>query len=242
MAAVRLASAGRAVTLLERRALGGQCVHDGCMLVCGLNDVARTIRNTEFLCGCGVTAVSVSVRYPEVMRSLEKVHARLSQILERETIEAGVKVEYGVTAEVRDGRVVVDGVVREAEAVITLVPLGVDVEATVNVDPKDIGWIRGGELARVKLGAYPFQRYGTLDGKVRTISEDTFSESTALGGNRSWYHVQLGLSGRLLPRAGNYRLVPGMQVMAEIKVGKRRIIEYLTDPLIKALDESCKEP
>ena len=132
--------------------------------------------------------------------------------------------------------------VREAEAVITLVPLGVDVEATVNVDPKDIGWIRGGELARVKLGAYPFQRYGTLDGKVRTISEDTFSESTTSGGNRSWYHVQLGLSGRLLPRAGNYRLVPGMQVTAEIKVGKRRIIEYLTDPLIKALDESCKEP
>ncbi|MCQ2356266.1 MAG: FAD-dependent oxidoreductase, partial [Methanocorpusculum sp.] len=118
MAAVRLASAGRAVTLLERRALGGQCVHDGCMLVCGLNDVARAIRNTEFLCGCGVTAGSVSVRYPAVMRSLEKVQARLSQILERETIEAGVKVEYGVTAEVRDGRVVVDGVVREAEAVV----------------------------------------------------------------------------------------------------------------------------
>lgn len=118
MAAVRLASAGREVTLLEQRALGGQCVHDGCMLVCGLNDVARAIRNTEFLCGCGVAAGSVSVRYPGVMRSLEKVQARLSEILERETLEAGVKVEYGVTAEVRDGQVVVDGVVREAEAVV----------------------------------------------------------------------------------------------------------------------------
>ncbi|MCZ9313083.1 MAG: FAD-dependent oxidoreductase, partial [Methanocorpusculum sp.] len=118
MAAVRLASAGKDVTLLERRALGGQCVHDGCMLVCGLNDVARSIRNTEFLRGCGVIEGSVGVRYPEVMRRLEEVQARLSQILERETVEAGVKVEYGVTAEVRDGRVVVDGVVREAEAVV----------------------------------------------------------------------------------------------------------------------------
>ncbi|HJJ99372.1 MAG TPA: FAD-dependent oxidoreductase [Methanocorpusculum sp.] len=118
MAAVRLASAGREVTLLERRVLGGQCVHDGCMLVCGLNDIARTIRNTEFLCGCGVIAGSVSVQYPEVIRSLEKVQARLSQILERETIETGVKVEYGVTADVRNGQVVVDGVVREAEAVV----------------------------------------------------------------------------------------------------------------------------
>ena len=133
--------------------------------------------------------------------------------------------------------------VREAEAVITLVPLGVDIEAMVNVDPKDIGWLRGGNDAKVKLGAYPFQRYGTLDGKLRTISEDTFSEQQgALGGSRNFYHVQLALSGRLLPRAGDYRLVPGMQVTAEIKVGRRRIIEYLTDPLIKALDESFKEP
>ena len=118
MAAVRLASAGRKVTLLERRALGGQCVHDGCMLICGLNDVARSIRNTEFLRGCGVIDGSVSVRYPEVVRNLEKVQARLSQILERETLDAGVKIEYGVTAEVRDGKVIVDGSVREAEAVV----------------------------------------------------------------------------------------------------------------------------
>ncbi|HJK20778.1 MAG TPA: FAD-dependent oxidoreductase, partial [Methanocorpusculum sp.] len=118
MAAVRLASAGRKVTLLERRALGGQCVHDGCMLICGLNDVARSIRNTEFLRGCGVIDGSVSVRYPEVVRNLEKVLARLSQILERETLDAGVKIEYGVTAEVRDGKVIVDGSVREAEAVV----------------------------------------------------------------------------------------------------------------------------
>ena len=126
---------------------------------------------------------------------------------------------------------------------ITLVPLGVDIEAVVNVDPKDIGWLKVGNEAKVKLDAYPFQRYGTLNGKLRTISEDTFSEQQgALGGSRSFYHVQLALSGRLLPRAGEYRLVPGMQVTAEIKVGRRRIIEYLTDPLIKALDESFKEP
>lgn len=133
--------------------------------------------------------------------------------------------------------------VREAEAVITLVPLGVDIEAMVNVDPRDIGWLRVGNSAKVKLGAYPFQRYGTLDGKLRTISEDTFSEQQgALGEDHSFYRVQLVLSGRLLPRAGDYRLVPGMQVTAEIKVGRRRIIEYLTDPLIRALDESFKEP
>jgi dihydrolipoamide dehydrogenase len=118
MAAMHLASAGKEVTLLERRALGGQCLHDGCMLVCGLNDIARSIRNTEYLRDCGVIEGSVSVRYPEVVRNIERIQARLSQILERETIEAGVKIEYGVTAEVRDGRVFVDGSIRMAEAVV----------------------------------------------------------------------------------------------------------------------------
>lgn len=118
MAALRLASAGKDVTIVERRALGGQCVHDGCMLVCGLNDVARAVRSTEFLKSAGVVSGDISVRYPEVIRNLEKIQARLSQILERETLEAGVKVEYGVTAEVCGRTVLVDGVAREVEAVV----------------------------------------------------------------------------------------------------------------------------
>ena len=44
MAALRLGGAGKKVTLLERKAIGGTCIHDGCMLVCGLNDIARTIK------------------------------------------------------------------------------------------------------------------------------------------------------------------------------------------------------
>lgn len=133
--------------------------------------------------------------------------------------------------------------VREAEALITLVPLGVDIEARVNVDPRDIGKIALRNIAKIKLDAFPFQRYGTLTGIVRTISEDTIQEpDTASRESKSYYHVQLSVSGRLAPRAENYRLVPGMRVTAEIKIGKRRIIEYLIDPLIKALDESLNEP
>jgi len=44
LAAMRLARAGREVTLAERGGLGGQCLHHGCMVVCALADVARTIR------------------------------------------------------------------------------------------------------------------------------------------------------------------------------------------------------
>ena len=118
MAALRLAGAGREVTILEKRALGGQCVHDGCMLVCALNDVARSIMSTRHLEEMGILSGNVSVDYPALLEKLEATQDKLRYILNLETTGAGVKVEYGVEAEVRDGVVYVDGKPREAEAVI----------------------------------------------------------------------------------------------------------------------------
>ncbi|MBQ3571106.1 MAG: NAD(P)/FAD-dependent oxidoreductase [Methanocorpusculum sp.] len=118
MAALRLAGAGREVTILEKRALGGQCVHDGCMLVCALNDVARSIMSARHLEEMGILAGNVTVDYPSLLEKLEATQDKLRYILNMETTGAGVKVEYGVEAEVRDGVVYVDGKPREAEAVI----------------------------------------------------------------------------------------------------------------------------
>ncbi|MBO5431269.1 FAD-dependent oxidoreductase, partial [Methanocorpusculum sp.] len=109
MAALRLAGAGREVTILEKRALGGQCVHDGCMLVCALNDVARSIMSARHLEEMGILAGNVSVDYPALLEKLEATQDKLRYILNMETTGAGVKVEYGVEAEVRDGVVYVDG-------------------------------------------------------------------------------------------------------------------------------------
>ena len=118
MAALRLAAAGKEVTILEKRALGGQCVHDGCMLVCALNDVARSIMSARHLKEMGILAGDVTVDYPGLCEKLEDTQSKLRYILNMETTGAGVKVEYGVEAEVRDGIVYVDGTPREAEAVI----------------------------------------------------------------------------------------------------------------------------
>lgn len=118
MAALRLAGAGREVTILEKRALGGQCVHDGCMLVCALNDVARSIMSARHLERMGILKGDVAVDYPALLEKLEATQEKLRYILNMETTGAGVKVEYGVEAEVRDGVVYVDGKPREAEAVI----------------------------------------------------------------------------------------------------------------------------
>ncbi|MBQ4134259.1 MAG: NAD(P)/FAD-dependent oxidoreductase [Methanocorpusculum sp.] len=118
MAALRLAAAGRKVTIIEKRALGGQCVHDGCMLVCALNDVARSIESARHLEKMGILNGDVTVDYPALLEKLEATQDKLRYILNMETTASGVQVEYGKEAEVIDGVVYVDGKPREAEAVI----------------------------------------------------------------------------------------------------------------------------
>ena len=118
MAALRLAAAGRKVTIIEKRALGGQCVHDGCMLVCALNDVARIIESARHLEKMGILKCDVTVDYPALLEKLEATQDKLRYILNMETTASGVQVEYGKEAEFIDGVVYVDGKPREAEAVI----------------------------------------------------------------------------------------------------------------------------
>ena len=132
--------------------------------------------------------------------------------------------------------------VREAEPLVTLVPVDAKIEAEVNVDPKDIGQVKVGDEVRIKLESFQFQIHGTLAGKVRIISEDTFQEQGPGGMKQNFYRARVIISGKLDNVPKNFRTIPGMQVTAEIKVGQRRIITYMLHPLVKALDESIREP
>lgn len=141
--------------------------------------------------------------------------------------------------------------VREAEAVITLIPLDVPVEAQVDILPRDIGMLKRGDTARIKLDAFPFQQHGTLEGRITHLSANTY-ESNAnaeenpnpadLNGRHAQYRARLSLSGSLRGVAEEQIYQSGMKLRAEIKVGERRVISYLLNPFLKALDESIREP
>lgn len=135
--------------------------------------------------------------------------------------------------------------VREAEALITLIPLDGHPELEAEIRPQDIAKVSIGSEVRIKLNAYPFQKYGTLEGFVRNISEDTFTQQNRpadIGQSQTYYRARITVSGQLRGQTDQFRLIPGMEATAEIKTGRRRIIEYLIYPLIKALDETAREP
>ncbi len=135
-------------------------------------------------------------------------------------------------------------IARGTEPLFTLVPLGEKLEVEVQINTADVGYVRLGDLAQIKVDAYPFQLHGALRGQLQTISEDAFRrDRNAAAGGDAYYLGRLRLSvAQLKGMPRHARLLPGMTVSAEIAVGKRTLISYLLWPLIKALDESLREP
>jgi HlyD family secretion protein len=139
-------------------------------------------------------------------------------------------------------------VVREAEPLVTLVPLKVPLEAEVQLDPRDIGFVRAGDQARVKFDAFPYQRHGTASASVQSLSEDLVQQPHQGEGGEDkrggmFYIGRLKLDQvKLSAVPADFRLLPGMSLTAEIKVGQRRVITYLLYPVMRGFDESLREP
>lgn len=186
----------------------------------------------------------------KLRNELETIHEEISKARRMHELVHLKAPENGVVLSLAKRSV--GSIIQQAEAFITLVPLDSTIEVEVNVKPKDIARIRTGDSARVKLDAFPFQRHDTLPGKVRVISEDSFHagaaqqtqvEKSEQNGLEAFYRARISLlSTKLRNVPDGFRLMPGMKVRAEIKVGKRTIISYFLYPIIRAFDESLREP
>ncbi|MFA5236636.1 MAG: NAD(P)/FAD-dependent oxidoreductase [Methanoregula sp.] len=122
LAALRLASAGKKVTLVEPggkiRGIGGQCLHFGCMPVCALNDVARIVSQARRFYERGMTDTVPTLRFSKIMDETLAVQQKIAGILDHETVSAGVDVVYGKAGRVDGPRVFIGDDLVEAEATI----------------------------------------------------------------------------------------------------------------------------
>jgi HlyD family secretion protein len=106
-----------------------------------------------------------------------------------------------------------------------------------------VGYIKLGHPVHLKIDAFPFQRHGTLDGTVRTVSEDAFKREAAKGAGDVYYISRINLTGTTLKNmVDKSRLLPGMTLSAEIVVGHRTVMSYIAWPLMKGLGEAGREP
>lgn len=132
----------------------------------------------------------------------------------------------------------IGGVVTAAQPIMVVVPNENQMEVEALLPNKDIGFVKAGQEVVIKIESFPYTRYGYLTGKVKSVSFDAVE------------HEQLGLVfAVLITLDQNYLtiegqkvyLTGGMNITAEIKTGKRRVIDYLLSPLQTKVDESLKE-
>ena len=131
----------------------------------------------------------------------------------------------------------VGGVVTPAQELLAVVPQeALEVEATVL--NKDIGFVRPGQPVTVKIESFPYTRYGYLTGTVISVSHDA-AQDEHLG---LVFPARIRLDGATLDVDGvMVDMSAGMMLSAEIKTGKRRVIDYLLSPLRRHTSEGMRE-
>jgi hemolysin D len=132
----------------------------------------------------------------------------------------------------------VGGVVTPAQPLLVIVPGDNTLEVEAFVENKDIGFVRTGQPAQIKVETFPFTRYGSIEGKVSQVSGDAIQDEKR--GLVYAARVKLGKA-TLGVDSKTVNLTPGMAVTVEIKTGKRRVIEYFLSPLLQYRDESLHE-
>ncbi|MBT9445607.1 MAG: HlyD family type I secretion periplasmic adaptor subunit [Hyphomonadaceae bacterium] len=132
----------------------------------------------------------------------------------------------------------VGGVVKPADPLMVIVPRGAELIVEVMVLNRDAGFVREGQPVEVKLEAYPFTRYGVVEGVLEHISRDAIKDET----RGLVYAARVKLTRRTIVIDGDMvNLSAGLSAQAEIRTGQRRVIEFLLSPLAKRVDEAGRE-
>ena len=123
--------------------------------------------------------------------------------------------------------------VTSAQQVVTIVPADTPVEMVCYIKNMDIADIKVGMDAEIKLEAYPYNKYGTVKGTVKYISPSSFNTEQ----QGSVYLVKLDVDGS----NESIDIMSGLTGTVEVKVGKRSIMRYFLDPIVKGFGDSMKE-
>jgi hemolysin D len=154
----------------------------------------------------------------------------------------------------------VGGVVTPSQELMVVVPAKSRLEVEANISNRDIGFIQDGQEAEIKIDTFNFTKYGLIQGKVLSISQDSIkrqkpvdpakeksattshSDTSEPLGQEMVYQARISLDKTEMQVDGKrVQLSPGMAVTAEIKTGSRSVLSYLLSPILRFHQESMRE-
>jgi HlyD family secretion protein len=189
--------------------------------------------------------VDANGEYQKLQQDLAKQTHR-SSLLELRAPQAGIVKDLATHTV---GTVVATGTV-----LLSIVPEQEPLLAEVLIRNDDVGFVHPHQRVKIKLAAYPFQKYGLLDGQILQISPDATDTNSSGGQNGrvgdaaqspesvTGFKALVSLDRQALTSAGGaLNLVAGMQVIAEIREGRRTVLQYLLSPIQGALHDGGRE-
>lgn len=134
----------------------------------------------------------------------------------------------------------VGGVIPPNGKLMTLVPIDDQMLVEAQISPRDVAFIHPGQKAKVKITAYDYSIYGSLDGEVTTISPDTIQDEVRR--DVYYYRVKIKTNANYLENKHHekFYIFPGMIATVDIKTGNKSILDYLLKPLNKT-NEALRE-
>lgn len=179
-------------------------------------------------------------QFKKLQQDMAKQEHR-SGLLELKSAQAGIVKDVATHS--------IGSVVSPGTVLLSIVPENEPLVAEVMIRNDDVGFVFPKQKVKVKLVAYPFQKYGMLEGKVAHISPDASDTQSNAGGGKDdapargmTYKALVTLDQQELAAGGEkLKLVPGMQVIVEISQGRRTVMEYLLSPIKKTLHDSGRE-
>jgi hemolysin D len=140
-------------------------------------------------------------------------------------------------------RLSVGSVLKEGDTLMTLTPMSAPLEAEVRISSRDVGFVRPGDTATLKVDAFNFAEHGVAQGTVRWISQDAFTTDENGAPAPAYYRARISITAeKFIDVPSSFRLIPGMTLSADIGVGTRSLGLYLIGGLFKSAGEAMREP
>lgn len=173
--------------------------------------------------------------YTELTQKKAELNALNESLVQRQDQLARTEIISPVKGMVNDILVTTrGGVVQPGEPIMYVLPIDEQLLIEAKIAPEDIAFLAPGMSAKVKITAYDFSIYGDLEGEVIQISPDTIEEETAQG-KAYFYQILIATEGNHLVKDGkSYPIRPGMIAQVDVLGGKRTVLNYLLNPLLKA--------
>lgn len=137
----------------------------------------------------------------------------------------------------------VGSVLKEGDALFTLMPINTKLEAEANIASRDIGFVRVGDRCTLKIDAFNFVEHGTAEGRVRWISAGAFTTDENGQAAPAYYKLNCSVDDtHFVNVPKEFRLIPGMTLTVDINVGTRSAAMYLLEGVLRGVSDAMREP